>query len=270
MDKSKIIKEEIYSGFFSKKINEIKKLKQKSITLINRELIIFYFKFGFEIVKKQKDFKWGDEFLKKLSNDFKKNNIKGFSSSNLKNIRKFYLEFSEDKIGQQLAVQIPFNHIILIIEKIKSKKERHFYIKKTIENSYSRNILKIQIDNNLYKNTSKSLISNFREKIQNYSLADKIIKENYILDFLEIGEDVKERELEKNLLNKIKNLLLELGEDFSFISNQYKLSFNKKDYFVDLLFFNRTLNCLIAIELKIGEFKPEYTGKDEFLFKLIK
>lgn len=261
-----------YLEFIEEIKKDFKQTQLKTISKVNSELILFYFNVGKKLHEKQKEAKWGDKVLELISNEFITEGLKGFSTTNLKFMRKFYQIYSKDKIGQQLANQIPWYHNILIINKINSIEEKHWYIQKTIENGWSRTVLQYQIETNLYDRSSKELINNFSNHLpkEQSDLAKEIFKDKYILNFIDREDIISERDLENKLILNIKTFLLELGNSFSFIGNQYRLEVDNEEYFIDLLFFNRDLNCLIAIELKTGKFKPEYAGKMNFYLNLLK
>jgi len=252
--------------------NEFKKTQLRVITKVNSELINFYFYTGEKLLEKQKNSNWGDKILISMSKSFVDEGIGGFSISNLKNMRKFHRVYVNDELGQQLVVQIPWGHNIVIMNKVESIEERHWYIKKTIENGWSRKILEYNIETNLFDRDSKKLIENFNDNLppKQSDLARDIFRDKYVFDFINQGDKLLEVDFERTLIANIKKFILELGCGFSFIGNQFKLEVDSESYFVDLLFFNRDLNCLVAIELKTGKFKPEFAGKMNFYLNLLK
>ena len=187
-------------------------------------------------------------------------------------MRQFYLEYKNDSILQQLVRELPWGHNILIFSRIKNKKEREYYLKASAEMGWSRNVLLNQIKAGAY-NYQKSMPKqhNFSRALPVHltEQADESIKSVYNLDFLDITKSVIERELERRLVERIKRFMLELGKGFSFLGNQYRLVLGNNEYFIDLLFFNRILKCLVAIELKTGKFEPEYAGKMDFYLQLL-
>jgi len=186
-------------------------------------------------------------------------------------MRQFYLEYKDDLILQQAVGELPWGHNILIFSKIKNKKERAYYLKASAEMGWSRNILLNQIKAGAYAFSLRRKTHNFPKAFPKHlaEQADESIKSVYNLDFLDITKPVLERELEKRLVNKIKRFMLELGKGFSFIGDQYRLTLGNNEYFIDLLFFNRKLKCLVAIEIKTGKFEPEYAGKMDFYLHLL-
>lgn len=173
---------------------------------------------------------------------------------------------------QQLVGEIPWGQNILIFSKCKDENERAYYLKNTIEFGWSRNVLTHHIKTNLFERDDKALKqNNFHETLPAAlsAMADEMIKSEYNLAFLGISKEAKERELESGIIENIKKFLLELGYGFSFVGSQYKLTLHENEYFIDLLFFHRKLNALIAIELKVGKFKPEYAGKMNFYLNVL-
>ncbi|MDR0676069.1 MAG: PDDEXK nuclease domain-containing protein [Elusimicrobiota bacterium] len=250
----------------------IKKAQYDSLKKINKELIKLYCDIGEIIVNIQKQNNWGNSIVEKLSKDLYKEfqGIKGFSARNLWNMRKFYLAYKNEKILQPLVAEISWSHNLIILDKCKNKKEKFFYINMIRKFSWSKNILIHQIENKTYQrylenqnNFDKSLPKINRDK------AKLIMKDEFIFDFLELKDDYSEYELEQSLLSNIKNFLIEMGGDMCFIGNQYKIEVDGEEFFIDILLYHRELKCLIAVELKIGEFKPEYAGKMQFYLSIL-
>jgi len=251
-------------------LDEVKKQiissKIKASRSVNKELIKLYLSIGKEITKRQEMQVFGKSVVEKLSKDLKKEfrDIRGYSARNLWDMRRFYLEYKEDSFLRQLVAEIPWGHNLLIMNKIIDRNERRYYIEATIKNGWTRNVLGVQIKADVYKHHVLS------EKQHNFNLtlsehlaeqADEIMKDVYTLEFLGIDKPVLERKLESKMVEKVKELILELGYGFAFIGNQYKISVETKDYYIDLLFYHRKLKSLVAFELKTGEFKAEYAGK---------
>lgn len=239
---------------------------------------------GREITEKQTIKNWGNAVIEQLSNDLHSAfpDIKGFSRSNLFNVRSWYLFYSEhiskmqqlvapntlpatidsvEKI-QQFVGQIPWGHNILIITKIKNIDEAIFYINETLLNGWSRSVLGMQIDTNLYARQGKAL-TNFTAtlpKVQS-DLANQTLKDPYIFDILTIKRDADGRSIENQLTQHITKFLLELGAGFAFVGRQYKIQLSEKERFIDLLFYHLKLRCYVVIELKANEFEAEHAGK---------
>jgi predicted nuclease of restriction endonuclease-like (RecB) superfamily len=247
---------------------------QASIS-VNRELLKFYWELGKEISEKEKQYRWGSKFLQELSNDLQKlfPEVKGFSKRNLELIRKWYLFWSSSEITKQVVSQlhsIPWGHNIVIIQKSNSLNEAIYYVENTAKNNWSRNTLLHQMKSKLYDREG-SAVTNFEITLpkENSDLAMETLKDPYIFDFLSLTKNFNEKELEKSLIDNIAKFLLELGKGFAFIGSQYHLEVSGKDYYLDLLFYHVKLRCYVVIELKIGEFKPEYAGKVNFYLSLV-
>ena len=249
---------------------QIRSAKHRAILNANKEMLILYWNIG-KLVNEHSE--WGNKFLKNLSNEISNEfpTAKGFSVRNLQNMVKFYREYSEIEIVQTVAAQIPWSHNLEIL-RIKSQEQRLWYINKTIENGWSKNILAHQIDTNLYaRQIEQKKVSNFPSKLPSpqSELALETMKDPYVIDFIELKEDAREKDLEDALINNITKVLLELGKGFAFVGHQYHLEVAGEDYYIDLLFYNIKLKCYVVIELKIGEFKPEYAGQLSFYLTAI-
>ncbi len=249
---------------------QIRSAQHKAILNANKEMLILYWNIG-KVINEHSI--WGNKFLRNLSKEISIEfpSSKGFSVSNLKNMARFYREYSNVEIGQTPSVQIPWSHNLEIL-RVKSQEQRIWYINKTIENGWSVNVLAHQIDTNLYtRQIEQKKVSNFKDNLPSpqSELALETIKDPYIFDFIELNEDAKEKDLEKALINNMTKVLLELGKGFAFVGHQYHLEVTGEDYYIDLLFYNIKLKCYIVIELKNSEFKPEYAGQLSFYLTAI-
>ncbi|WP_293300244.1 PDDEXK nuclease domain-containing protein [Pedobacter sp. UBA4863] len=270
----------------------IQQARLRAAFAVNTEMIILYWQTGKMIAQRQQQEGWAAKVIPRLAVDLKYEftDLKGFSERNLSYMLRFALEYPEQPILQQAVAKLPdtsvlqqsvanlpqavaklpWGHNILLMEKVKDKNTRLWYAQQTIEKGWSRdwllNAIKMdsfsqaQIKSHNFEQTLPSVHSNY---------ANEVFKDNYNLGFLGISEQVKETELEKRLVEKIKSFILELGKGFSFIGNQHRLEYNGKEYFVDMLFFHRGLQSLVAIELKIGSFKAEYVGKMNLYLSLL-
>jgi len=217
---------------YIKFLNEIKSrivtARIQAIRSVSKELIRLYWDIGRSIVERQQKYKWGDNIVEALARDLKEAfpQIYGFSVRNLWNIRRFYQEYKDKPILQQLVAEIPWGHNLLIMEKAAGDKEREYYIKSSRDLGWSRNVLLNQIKAGAYAFSLKQKTHNFSKALPVYlaEQADESMKSVYNLDFLDITKSVVERELERRLVDKIKRFMLELGKGFSFISNQYRLT----------------------------------------------
>ena len=263
-----------YKVFIQELKQKIYSAKNKAILSANRLMIELYFDIGQQIVLKQEKEGWGKSIVEQMSKDLKDEfgEKSGYSPSNLWRMRNFYLSYKDDAYLAQLVRDISWGQNILIFEKCKDSKHRKYYIENTIEFGWNRKVLTHHIKTNLFQRDDKKQKSNNFDltlKSPFSELATDMIKSEYNLEFLEIAKDAHERKVESSLIENIKKFLLELGYGFSFIDNQYRLTLDENEYFIDLLFFHRKLNALIAIELKVGKFKPEYAGKMNFYLNLL-
>jgi len=268
------VRNQSYKDFIITLKQKIYSAKTKAIISANRLMIELYFEIGKEIVLNQQTQGWGKSVVEQMSKDLKDEfgEKSGYSSSNLWRMRSFYLAYKDDEYLAQLVRDISWGQNILIFEKCKTHQEREYYIKNTIEHGWNRNVLTHHIKTNLFERDDTSKKANNFEvtlKSELSELAVDIVKSEYNLEFLEVAKSAHEREVENSLVQNIKKFLLELGYGFSFIDNQYRLVLNENEYFIDLLFFHRKLNALVAIELKVGKFKPEYAGKMNFYLNLL-
>ncbi len=187
-------------------------------------------------------------------------------------MRQFYMEYANNEELRALAFQVPWGQNILLLSKTKDDQERRFYLEQTKEAAWSRKTLLNMLKANTYERQLKTPKKhNFKETLPIHlsEQANEILKSKYTLDFLTVEEPILERQLENKIIVHIRDFILELGYGFTYIGNQYKLSLNDKEYYVDLLFFHRKLQCLVAIDLKMGEFEPEFAGKMNFYLNLL-
>ena len=273
MNKEMIKEETISSDLFKEIINrvktDIKTTRVRAISNVNKELILLYFRIGKVLYDNSK---YGNSFIKNFSTEIRLSfpGIKGFSDRNLRRMKHFYNEYKDDSIWPQLVAKLPWSHNTLLIEKIKDKNIRKIYIDATIQNGWSRSVLETQIDTRYHERIGKS-DNNFKQVLNKLDsdLINNTLKDPYIFDFISLSKEFKEKDLENAMLERIKDVLLELGKGFSFIGSQYKVSTELTDYYIDLLFYHLDLRCFIVLELKTTEFKPEYLGQIGFYVKSI-
>ncbi len=251
--------------------NEIKGAQYKAALSVNKELILLYYNIG-QVINAHKT--WGNKFIENLAADIRIAfpNVKGYSVRNLKYMSKFAEEYTDIQFVQQVVAQIPWGHTITLLDKINDIEVRNWYIKKTAENSWSRNVLVYQIESKLYERQEiAEKISNFENRLisPQSELATQTMKDPYIFDFIPFKEDMVERDIENALVKDVTKLLLELGTGFAFLGNQYHLNVGGDDFYIDLLFYNLNLRSYVVIELKTGEFKPEYAGKLNFYLSAV-
>ena len=282
--KIKLSKDKDYIAWLNEIKSKVYKLQIKAAITVNTEMLHFYWDLGKDIKNKQATKNWGDAVVEQLGKDLQSEfpEMKGFSRSNLFYMKKWYLFYykqitkvqqavgqnslpaqinSEEKI-QQLVGQIPWGHNILIITKIKNIEEALFYINETMLNGWSRAVLRIQIETDLYSRQGKAT-TNFEITLPKpqSDLAKQSLKDPYVFDILTIKKDADERNIENQLTKHITKFLLELGAGFAFVGRQYKVQLSEKERYIDLLFYHLKLRCYVVIELKAGEFEAEHAGK---------
>ena len=263
-----------YNNFFKEIIDTINSARYQAFKSINKFHIGQNYEIGRIIIENQKTNNWGKSIVETLSQDINKvlDGVKGYSPQNLWRMRQFYLEYESNSELLEYALKIPWGQNMLVIHQVKNPDERKYYLEATEKLGWSRAVLLNQIKANAYQHhLIDNKTSNFEEALPTHlsEQANEALKSEYNLDFLGITKPILERELENKLVEKIRDLILELGYGFSFISNQYRLKLNQKEYFVDLLFYHRLLKCLVAIELKTVEFEPEFAGKMNFYLELL-
>ncbi|RDB02402.1 PDDEXK nuclease domain-containing protein [Runella aurantiaca] len=246
--------------------SKIRSMQLKAVVAVNSALIEFYWEMGRMITEKQSQTKWGDKLIDQVARDLKTEfpGMAGLSNSNLKYCKRFYT-FYQSSFGQQPVDQIPWGHNILIFTKSRDIDEADFYIQKTIENGWSRDVLGMQLKSNLYERQGKA-ITNFKDTLPNpmSDLATQLLKDPYNFDFLAMTENYKERELENALIDNVTKFLLELGTGFAYVGKQVPMQVGDQEYFIDLLFYHLKLRAYVVIELKVTDFIPEYAGKLSF------
>ncbi len=239
---------------------------------VNKELILLYHHIGQQILEAQAKQGWGAKVIDQLSKDLKSEfpEMKGFSTRNLKYMRKFAEEYPDFEFVQQAVAQLPWGHNVFLMDLVHDKNDRMFYIKNAIEHGWSRNIMVMQIETSLHKRQGQA-VTNFKDRLPSSQsdLAHYTLKDPYIFDFLSLGDEAHEREVEKGLVTHMEKFILELGAGFAFVGRQYHLEVADQDFYIDLLFYHLKLRCFVVIELKDKDFKPEYAGKMNFYLSAI-
>ncbi len=246
--------------------NDIRSTRFKILENANRELLCLYFRLGKVI---DDNWKYGNSFINQLSIELKLEfpNMRGFSSRNLRRMRIFYNEYKDIQNWPVALANLPWTHNYTLIEKVKNIEKRVWYARKCIENGWSQTVLIHQIDLNLYERQKENIkLTNFDDKmsISQSELARDIMKDPYIFELSNLKENACEADIENAMVERIKNVLLELGKGFCFVGNQYKISTDNNDYYIDLLFYHLELRCYVVVELKNTFFKPEYIGQLNF------
>lgn len=263
---------ESYGSLLGEIKERIRSAQLAALRSVNRELIELYWDIGRLILQRQQGETWGGGVVENLSRDLRAEfpGISGFSAANLWRIRNFYAEYRDDEKLAPLVREISWSKNLVIFERCKDTSEREFYIRQTSQFGWSKNVLVHQIENRTYQKTLLSQ-TNFNAALPEAirAHASLAVKDEYTFDFLELGDEHSERQLEQAILAKVEPFLMEMGGMFSFVGSQYRLEVSDREYFVDLLLFHRRLRALVAVELKVGEFQPEHIGKMQFYLAVL-
>jgi len=259
------------TGEYGRLLSEIKvrvrSAQYEALKAVNKKLVGLYWDIGRMIVERQETEGWGKSVVERLSADLRKEfpAVSGFSAQNLWYMRQFYSEYHDSERLQPLVGEIAWAHNLIIMSKCKDPLEREFYIRMTRKFGWSKNVLIHQIENQSYEKSMQGQ-TNFDQALtpELRAQAKLAVKDEYTFDFLELGKEHSERELERALIARIENFLRAMGSMFAFMGSQYRLEVEGDEYFIDLLLFHRRLKALVAVELKIGKFIPEYVGKMQF------
>ena len=272
MSVARLASPEGYEPFLKDLKERIRTAQVRAALAVNRELVLLYWSIGRDILTRQKQHAWGAKIIDRLAADLHKAfpEMTGFSPRNLKYMRAFAEASPDEQIVQQLAAQIPWFHNCVILDRLKSPAEREWYIRQTIQNGWSRKVLVHQIESGLFLRQGKAL-TNFTRTLPSpqSELAKQIVKDPYNFDFLTIAGEARERQLEQALIVHIRDFLLELGIGFAFVGSQYPIQVGGEEFRIDLLFYHLRLRCFVVLDLKIGQFRPEYTGKMNFYLSAI-
>ena len=263
----------------------IRSAQVKASLSVNREMISLYWYIGSVIVYRQEMEGWGKSVVERLATDLQSEfpGVGGFSANNVWRMRAFHLAYRQPSpiLAQpvqevagttlpQPVAEIPWGHNVTLIQKVKDPTKRLWYAKMTLENGWSRNILDLQIDSDLYGRQGKA-VTNFKRTLPapQSDLAQQTLKDPYTFDFLTLATNAAERQLERGLVDHIVKFLLELGAGFAFVGEQVHLNVDDEDYYLDLLFYHTRLHCYVVVDLKAGRFKPEHAGKMNFYLSAV-
>ncbi|WP_367026871.1 PDDEXK nuclease domain-containing protein [Methylococcus sp. ANG] len=256
-----------YADFVNEIKQQIRQRQYQALRAANKELLALYWWMGETISRRQTEQGWGKAVVESLAHDLQAAfpGRNGFSARNLWNMLDFYRAYADKPKLQPLVAEISWAKNLLIMARCKDDLEREFYLRATARFGWTKNVLQHQIDNQSYRQYLAGQ-TNFDAAVPESIRAQALlaVKDHYTFDFLGLADEHSERELEQALIRHLRAFLTEMGESFTFVANQYRLEVDGKDYFIDLLLFHRRLRCLVAIELKIGSFKPEHKGQIEF------
>jgi len=256
-----------YADWLSSLKRRIAGARQRALLAANEEQIRLYHDIGREILERQDRQGWGAKVIDRLSSDLREAfpDMRGLSSRNLKYMVFFAKACPGLQIGQQSAAQLPWFHIVMLLTTVQAPVEREWYAREAVQNAWSRDTLAAQIKSQLHLRQGKA-VTNFRKKLPEpqAGLASAILKDPYHFDFLGLGEEAEERDIENALVRHITRFLLELGAGFAFVGRQYRLDVEGDEFFIDLLFYHTRLKCYVVVELKATAFKPEHAGQLNF------
>ena len=274
-----IVKEKsIIDNDYAKLIHDLKQTVRtaqlKAHRAVNTELIRLYWQIGKALHERQKVEKWGAKYLEQVSGDLANAfpSMKGFSRRNLERMINFSRLYVSLEIAAQAVPQLPWGHIILLMQKLKRVEIQEWYAQQAVREGWSRNVLSMMIKSDLYgRQTEAPKITNFQSTLPalQSDMAQEMFKDPYNFEFLNIEKEAKERDIEEALVSNIRDFLLRLGKGFSFVGNQYKLEVGGDEFFIDMLFFNMKLNCYVVIELKTGRFTPADSGQLNFYLTVV-
>jgi predicted nuclease of restriction endonuclease-like (RecB) superfamily len=256
-----------YVSLLSEVKERVRRAQYAALRSVNRELITLYWDIGRMIVGRQVDGSWGKAVVERLAADLRAEfaGVGGFSASNLWRMKAFYEAYASSEKLAPLVREISWSHNLIILERCSDPLEREFYIRMTKKFGWSKNVLIHQVENESYRKTllgqtnfDRALTPKLRGQ------AKLAVKDEYTFDFLELGEEHAERDLERALVGRIEQFLRAMGGLFAFVGSQFRMEVEGREFFIDLLLYHRRLRCLVAIELKVGEFQPEFVGKMQF------
>lgn len=252
-----------YNEQFQKVVNIIESAKERAYRKVNEELITMYRDIGEYISKQSKNSSYGDAFVQKLADFFSENypELKGFNRRGLYRMKQFYELYQGEEKVSPLVTQLSWSNHLKIMSACKTMDERIFYMNMCIKERLSKRELERQIDSGYYERYMLSQNPQSPALETAKKATGNIFLDNYVLDFLDVPDPMSEHDLQKSIIRNLKDFILEIGKDFTFVGEEYRVQVGNHDFFIDLLFYHRGLSCLVAFELKIGEFKPEYVGQ---------
>ncbi|WGS45781.1 PDDEXK nuclease domain-containing protein [Burkholderia sp. JSH-S8] len=256
-----------YRHWFAELKQRVERARQRAVASANRELVSLYWQIGRDILDRQQKQGWGAGVVDQLARDLKAAfpDMRGFSPRNLKYMRALAQAFPRPEFVQQPVAQLPWSHVVTLLDKLDDTPQRLWYAEKSLEHGWSRNVLTMQIETSAHTRAGNA-VTNFADRLPppQSDLARDALKDPYIFDFLGLTENAQERDIEQALTQHITRFLLELGAGFAFVGRQYRLEVGGDEFFIDLLFYHLKLRCYVVVELKTTPFKPEYAGQLNF------
>lgn len=261
-----------YADWLAELKTRIHTAQQRAALAVNRELVLLYWQIGRDILERQARQGWGAKVIERLAHDLRASfpEMKGFSRANLMYMRAFAEAWPDKAIVQQAVGQLPWGHNLVLLTKLKDPQARMEYARSAIQHGWSRNVLNIHIETRLLEREGRA-ITNFAAQLPppHSDLARNTLKDPYLFDFLGVGKEADEREIESAIVQHITRFLLELGAGFAFVGRQVHIEVGGDDFFIDLLFYHLKLHCYVVVELKAGAFKPEHTGQLNFYLSAV-
>ncbi len=251
---------------FNQIVNMIENRRSKAYKKVNEEMVLLYLDIGKFLYDLKSNSGYGDKIVAKAAEFMKSNypQLRGFTKRNLERMIQFYSTYKEDEIATPLVTQLSWTNNLLILSGAKTKEERYFYLKLAIKNNYSKRELDRQITSSYYERfilSEGKQLPTIKKTVDEDDYPNTRLLDTYSLEFLDLPNEYNEMDLKKSIIRNLKDFILEIGNDFTYIGDEYKVQIGNHDFFIDLLFYNRELSCLVAFELKLGEFKAEYLGK---------
>lgn len=256
---------------FNDIIQIIRQSQAKAIRSVNSELINLYWKIGEYVFKKLEKSEWGNSVVVELANYLQRNepDIKGFSDKNIWRMKQFYETYKDIPKLSPMVREISWTNNLIILSRTKTFEEKEFYLQLVKTERYSKRELERQISAGFYERTMLSDVSIAKSMNINKLNLSNSFRDKYIFEFLNLSDDYSEKELQKGLVLQMKNFILELGKEFLFVGEEFRVQVGNSDFFIDLLFYHRGLQCLVAFELKSDKFKPEHLGKLNFYLEAL-
>ena len=261
-----------YAAWLGELKTRIHSAQLRAALAVNRELVLLYWQIGQDILQRQSREGWGRKVIDRLAHDLREAfpSMKGFSARNLHYMRAFAEAWPQSEFVQQTAAQMPWFHICTLLNKLKTAEEREWYAVQAVQQGWSRSTLEVQIRGQLMRRQGRA-VTNFEQRLPlpHSELAQDTLKDPYLFDFLGLGNEAHEREIESALVRHITRFLLELGTGFAFVGRQYLLEVAGDEFFIDLLFYHTRLKCYVVVELKAHAFKPEQAGQLNFYLSAV-
>ncbi len=269
-----LVKNDEYYDDFSKIIEMIETRRYNAYRKVNEELIALYWDIGCFVSRQLESHRWGSKVVGSLALFLKQKypTLKGFDRSGIYRMKQFYELYKDDEIVAPLARQLSWTNNILIMARSKTREEREFYIKMAIKNNYSKAELNRQFSSAYYERymlSNGKALQSTTKTIDEGDFPNTKLLDLYSLEFLDLPNEYSESDLRKAIIKNLKNFILEIGKSFTFVGEEYRVQVGDEDFFIDLLFYNRDLSCLVAFELKVGKFMPEYVSKMDFYLEAL-